>query len=283
MKKLNVIALTIFLALFVIFSAEVASDNGKAGYTGSTGESKCNNCHNSYTLNTGGGSITMASPNMTNWQYIPGQAYTINLTVARSANALFGMGLEALTSANLNAGTFAMTTSSTQIKTKTISGVVRNNVVHTLNGGASSGAKTFTFNWTAPATSVGNITFYFTGVAANGDGNETSDYVYSGSQVITPVTTGIEPFSFAGSVSVFPNPCKDQLNLSFDLEKTEFINASLFTPEGKLVSSLLNHSVRSGLSTTSFSLKEKSIQSGLYFLKIEGSDKNSITKKIIVE
>ena len=57
----KLISLLVLSTVFVVFTSEMLSDNGKAGYTGSSGETKCNNCHNSYALNSGGGSVVLSS------------------------------------------------------------------------------------------------------------------------------------------------------------------------------------------------------------------------------
>ncbi|MFZ7152959.1 MAG: hypothetical protein ACO1HP_04225, partial [Bacteroidota bacterium] len=69
------------IAAFIVFTAETASDNGKAGYTGSPNELLCDDCHDAYTINTGGGSVVLSSANMNNWEYVPGQTYNMTLTV----------------------------------------------------------------------------------------------------------------------------------------------------------------------------------------------------------
>ena len=37
----------------------------------------------------------------------------------------------------------------------------------------------YEFDWTPPATAVGNITIYVAGNAANGNGNEQGDHIYT--------------------------------------------------------------------------------------------------------
>lgn len=275
------IAIVSVIGLFIVCSAEIASDNGKAGYTGSPAESKCNNCHDSFALNSGGGSVTLTS-NLNNWQYVPGQTYTINMNVARTGNPLFGMGLEALTSTNNNAGTLVITNSNTHILTKTVSGVVRNNVVHAFNGGASPDAKTFTFDWTAPSTNVGNVTMYFCGVAANSDGNESGDYVYSSSQIITPQTTGIVAQNTeVATFSVTPTLAHDYLNVRFFLSVNAKVTFSLYDIHGKLVSALMTSESRKGDCSEQLSLSEKSIKPGIYMLTMKYGS-NAYSRKIIV-
>lgn len=214
MKKYLTLAV-LPMAAFIVFTAETASDNGKAGYTGSPNELLCDDCHDAYAINTGGGSVVLSSANMNNWEYVPGQTYNMTLTVARADNPLFGLGLEALDAADNNAGTLTITdAASTQIKTKLVGTVSRRNVVHQLDGGATPDSKDFNFSWTAPATDIGPVTFYFAGVASNADGDETiGDYVYNGTQVITPAnTTGLGSVS-GRTFSVFPNPAADRISV----------------------------------------------------------------------
>lgn len=202
-KKLLLTALPIIV--FAVFTSEQMSDNGKAAKTGSPNEVYCDDCHGDFNRNTGGGSIALTSPSMTGFQYTPGQTYNMSVTVSRSGNSLFGIGLEALTSSNQNAGTLNITdAASTQIKSATAGGVSRRNIVHTLDGGATANSKVFNFSWTAPAAGTGNVTFYFAGVAGDGDGNESGDYVYSGTQVVTEVTctTPAQPGAISGSATL---------------------------------------------------------------------------------
>lgn len=228
----------------LILTSGVLSDNGKAGRTGSPGESNCHSCHDSYTLNSGGGSVALSSTNLLGWQYVPGTTYHMTCTVSKTGIGLFGLGLEALTSTNANAGTLVVIdAASSQIKNATVQGVSRRNVVHTLDGGAATNTKNFNFDWHAPTTNVGNVTFYYAGVAANGDGQEDSgDYVYTGSQVVTPsTTTAIEETAAAtGILSVYPNPVADVVNLSYTLEENGRVQADLFDQSGRLVQQLLN-------------------------------------------
>ena len=51
------------------------------------------------------------------------------------------------------------------------------------------GSGTFTFSWTAPATSAGTIVLYAAGNAANGDGTQLGDHIYTTSLQLTPAAT----------------------------------------------------------------------------------------------
>ena len=192
------------LGAMVFFTSTQLDDNGKAGKTNAPGEQSCvNSCHDSYSLNSGPGSISISASGMTGFEYTPGQTYAMTVTVSQNGINLFGVGVEALKSSGANAGTLTVTdAASTRIKTATVGGNSRTNIVHTLNGGATANSKAFNFSWTAPAAGTGNVTFYFSGVAANGNDDNNLDYVYNSSQVYTEAcATPAQPGNIAGDVS----------------------------------------------------------------------------------
>lgn len=270
------ISILLLSVVFIVFTSEMLSDNGKAGYTGSPGENKCNNCHSSYALNSGGGSIVLTS-DMVNWQYEPGYTYNVTATVSRTGNSLFGIGLEALTTANANAGTLTSADYHTQIKTKTVSSVVRNNIVHTLNGGTNANSMAFTFNWTAPSTNIGNVTMYYCGVAANSNGNENLDYVYNASQLITPMTgASTAELGEQQLLSVYPNPATDVLNITSDLSVSNPVMYKVFDLSGKQIQELTVSGRRE------YQLNISSYAKGIYYLSAENGDHN-FSKKIAIQ
>ncbi|MBP6334711.1 MAG: hypothetical protein KA444_04495, partial [Bacteroidia bacterium] len=203
LKKIS-LSLLPFVAV-ILFSSEQLSDDGRAGYTGSPGESDCTNCHGSFAVNTGGGSITLQNGGMPTNEYVAGQTYNLSITVARSSNSLFGFGFEALNTLNDNAGTLNITdAAATQIKTRVVNSITRRNVVHQLNAGSASGSKTFNFSWTAPITGAGPVTFYFAGAACDGNGNDNNDYIYKSSLTVNELlcTLPSQPSTITGNTSV---------------------------------------------------------------------------------
>jgi len=260
----------------VLFFAGIDSDNGKAGATGSPGENNCTNCHNTYAVNSGAGSIAITS-NMTNWEYVPGQTYQISVTVAQSGKSLFGLGFEALLSSGANAGTLTAGTGTT-IKNATIAGNSRRNVVHQLNGGASSGTHTFTFNWAAPTTNVGALTFYAAGNACNANGSDTGDYVYTASQVVNPAPVGITeevaaPFTF----SFYPNPATENITVNYSLEQSAKVNYTIYDLTGKQVQS---ETANRFSGSQQHILDVTSLPAGTYLLNVNVNGK-AITKRFV--
>ena len=118
------------LIAFTFFSSEKMSDNGRAGKTGSPGELFCTECHNSFAINSGGGSISLQSPGTPTFEYTPGITYNMSVTVAHATINLFGVGIEALTASNNNAGTLNITDAvSTQIKNALVMSVRQNKLI----------------------------------------------------------------------------------------------------------------------------------------------------------
>lgn len=260
----------------------VLSSNGKAGFTGSPGESLCNNCHSSYTLNSGGGSIAISSsPAFVNNTYVPSTTYTMSATVSRTGNNLFGIGFEALTPTNTNAGTLAISNSAeTKTASVTILGTSRKNVIHQLNGGASANSKTFNFNWTAPTS--GAVTFYAAGVAANGNGSDVGDYVYNTSLALTAPTVGIQENNVnLHALKVFPNPVVDQLNIQYELQEAADISIELFSIHAEKIAQLLKEKQSVGMKNVNL-LLPGDLKSGCYILRIFVNG-NVINKNIIIQ
>ena len=259
---------------FLLLCSVALNDDGKAGRTGSPGELDCTACHNNFALNSGGGSIVLGSTNMAAWEYVPGTVYHMTATVARSGNPLFGMGLEALTATNTNAGTLTITNSSTQIKSFTVNGVSRKNVVHTLNGGNTPDAKTFEFDWTAPNANIGNVTFYYAGAASNADGEEsTGDHVYTGSQVVTPaLSTSILELAPGVEINVYPNPVTDMVKVDYALRDAERVAITLYDLNGRVVEQLISATRQPGRHTEMIGGLDR-FASGSYLLRAQLGDR----------
>lgn len=259
-------------------------NDGKEGYTGSPGENSCNasGCHTGFTINDPSGSITIFAPTLTNWQYIPGTVYPIQVTVTRSANSKFGFGFEALQASGANGGTLSITNATqTQLKTAVVSGNARTNVVHRNNGGLSAGSHTFTFNWTAPLSNIGNVTFYAAGNAANGLNNTAGDYIFKTSQVVTPTAVGLnEPSNLVTDFTLFPNPVSENFQVKFTMQKNASAAILLTNLLGETVQIFHNQNFHQGNHSFKLNLNE-GVENGIYLLQI--SSENRIdSKKVVV-
>lgn len=184
-----------FLAVYfasddVAIETSASAGGAPTGRTGAPGESTCTSCHNQTPL-TGQFSV-LAPPS-----YVPGQTYSIEVrnTTADNTRFSWGFSITALTGANANAGTFANVNAFTRLR----SGGGRNYVTQTEAGifSGQTGGSVWTFNWTAPATDVGPVTFYAAGLHANDDGGTDGDQTYTTTAVTQPGTPVVIHHGFA--------------------------------------------------------------------------------------
>jgi hypothetical protein len=220
MIKKKIIALLFSTTIGIIIFSDIAytNNNGRAGNTASPGENACNQCHNTNALNSGGGSVTISSPNMPNWIYFPGVTYTINVNVKKVGLGKFGFGFEALLPSGANGG-LIQTANSVNAKSlsATVLGNSRTNAVHKTPNNLSQDSITFTFDWIAPAVGTGNITFYAAGNASNSGSNSSGDFIYTSNQSITEGSSvDIQALLASKDLTIFPNPSSNSITINLE-------------------------------------------------------------------
>ncbi len=190
---------------FLLFSnsgtlpVQAFSSGPPAGYTGAPGEvaEACAECH--VPPDAGTGHISITAPQT----YVPGKTYQI--TVSHSNPDLtrlrWGFEFTALDTSDEKAGDIQNLDGLTQVLNNAGPGSARQYIEHTAAGtfvGQQNGAS-WTFNWTAPPTDIGVVTFYAAGNQANNDGNTSGDYIYR-----TFVTAA--PFASTPDFSLIASP-----------------------------------------------------------------------------
>jgi uncharacterized protein (TIGR03437 family) len=186
--------------------AEAFREGPPTGYTNAPGEQNCTACHFG-TPNTGGGSLSIIGLPAT---YNAGQEITITVTISQSGRNRFGFELTAVNDGGSGAGILTVTDSTRTQESNGDSG--RMYILHTEVGTNPTGAGTnsWSFKWTAPPTSMGKVTFYAAGNAANNDFAPTGDLIYTTSTSINPgaaanpVVTTVSAASFAPNGPVAP-------------------------------------------------------------------------------
>ncbi len=160
-----------------------------AGYTGAPNEEPeaCAECH--VPNSAGSGQISITAPQT----YIPGQTYSVTVSNTNSdpTRLRWGFQLTALDTSDEKAGNLQNLDGLTQVLDNQGPGSARQYIEHTATGtfiGQQNGAN-WTFNWTAPPTDVGPITFYAAGNHANNDGNTSGDFVYKTFVAAAPFST----------------------------------------------------------------------------------------------
>jgi uncharacterized protein (TIGR03437 family) len=170
------------------------------------GGATCILCHRGPPENGGGGNIQITLSNGNT--YVPGQTQQISVTISDAAQRVWGFELTARVLAdNTQTGDLNPVDSSTvvicsanprdvpgQIKGTSGCPASRNfQFIEHAEAKYGPGSGTFTFKWTPPATAVGTIVLYAAGNAANGDGNDTGDHIYTTSVQLTPTTASNAP------------------------------------------------------------------------------------------
>lgn len=187
MKSKILSQLFLVVSLGIIY---ITMSSDKTGvYNGGT---SCGSCHGNKNTAT-----TVAITGLPT-NYVPGQVYPLTFTVSNSTNPKAGFNIL------VSGGTFTAGTGSKVNTAKT-------QITHTAPMVASSGMTTFSFSWTAPATSS-TVTFSAVGNAVNG--NDSDD---SGDQWNTTSATvsGGFPASVNNmdqqTIAVYPNPATEYL------------------------------------------------------------------------
>jgi len=162
-------------------SVGAASAGPSPAFSGAPGEDSCIACHVGGAANTGTGKtfITGIPKN-----YKPGQQVQVTVTAEQEDAVIYGFQLTAIDSEGRQAGTFSIPSTEPVellVRSGTVGGKSRSYVSHNINGTIPSqfGTRSWTFTWTAPATRIGKISFYAAGNAANSDGTNVGDYIYT--------------------------------------------------------------------------------------------------------
>lgn len=240
------------------------------GYTNSLGDGTktCRTCH-------GPGAAAPLINNIITTDipasgYLSGVTYNITITFSEVGRSKFGFEATSENAANQKKGTFINSTT----QTRTL-GTTAPRITHTNSGtSAVGGNKTWTFQWKAPLTGSGAITFYASLNATNSNNNDDSgDNVYTTKLVVNEdPTSGLAEYisSLNSKISIFPNPVGDILHLDIPVEFGEAKSIEIMDLQGKK------------LLTYSENLKEINVSGlscGSYLMLVIGS--NTAVKRFV--
>lgn len=186
------------------------------GYTGATGN-YCTNCHNSFALNSTGGSVSTTG--LPTSSYTASQQYNFSLKITHAAanRTRWGFAIKAVNNLGQDVGTFSSTNANA---------AAQNNQLTHNNAVSTAPSSSFTYNnlkWTAPSSpgvNDNNVTFYYVGNAANGSFSSDGDYIYSNS------SSTVLPAIFNNFAAVVK---EKSVKLSWDI--TEEINVAYYEIE----------------------------------------------------
>jgi len=265
MRKFYILPLLAAICIFTLSAAILRNSGSPGAKTGSPGDgANCTQCH--------GGTVKSA----TNWitttipdkGFKPDSTYTITLTASVLNIKEFGFELTAEDSKKIKKGTFVLTNT-------TETSLINNNkaVTHTTKGTpATNGAKTWQFNWKAPADATGDITFYAAINASDNNGSTSGDAIYltSFKAVLNTSTDINQPQPNDLIYKIFPNPATGVISVEVDRNSvyTQIINQNAQV----VYESILN----SGTNTLNLQPA-----SGIYYIKFKTNNNIYIEKVVI--
>jgi hypothetical protein len=289
---LSLAALVVILACCAFMGdsdAVLKLDGGPPYNTNAPSEKTCSGGEGTSACHSGGipDNSGPGSPSITfsgGSVYVPGQTYTVTVTITHPVYDRFGFQIVSLQdNNNLFAGTVTVldTTRNRSQQPTWGPGQDRVFVMHRIAGTSPVAPNTgqWAYRWQAPSTNVGNISFYACCLAGNNNGqNDSGDETYSTKITISPSAIGIsQPAVPAFGLTVYPNPASDFIQLDFSLPEACTVQADLLDMSGRIVQTLVPR--RPG----SVSLSERvqiqnGLAAGLYLVRTRVDEKEYLKK-----
>ncbi|MEN9521625.1 MAG: hypothetical protein RL065_2 [Bacteroidota bacterium] len=179
--KFKILISAFLILCILLLNYDYSLTNSLAPPTQKTGSAlssgTCSSCHGG-----GGGSGSIGyvfyyqGTTVQASSYVPGCTYDIQVNVSGTGNSSprYGFEMDAVDASNVGAGTFTLThPSSDPIRTQ-VNTLGANGACEVSHKNANS-TSTWSFQWTAPATNVGNINFSLVGVYGDGAGSNGDD------------------------------------------------------------------------------------------------------------
>lgn len=250
-----------------------STSGSPGGKTGAPGDGTCTQCHagtvqsgvgmNTVTISDLGGPVT---------SYTPGATYGVNVTMA-SNSTKNGFEIVALTPSNTQAGTVTVVDFT---NTKTVSSGGKTRITHKTAGTAFT---SWSFAWTAPATNVGDVTFYLATNETNNLNNDNGDVIYTSQHVIGS-TASINEANEQMGVTAAYNASTTSIQLTIDSKENGEAAVNIVDANGRSVQFEQLGNVSSGDNTRTVKLAND-LPKGMYVLHINVNN-NYTSKKVYV-
>lgn len=155
------------------------------GYTGANGL-YCTSCHNSYGLNSGGGSVTLTGISATSFNASQSINFSLAINHPTANRNRWGFAIKAVNNAGAAVGTFS---------TSNANAIVNGTELSQHNAPSTAASSSYTFSrltWTAPSDVSGDnstVKFYYAANAGYANFSSSLDYIYSGNITLTAMAT----------------------------------------------------------------------------------------------
>ncbi len=155
-------------------------------------------------------------------------------------------------------------------------------MTYTADGVESLDSAVWQFNWVAPTSGSGTVTFY-AGFNSNYEGHKEGDKTYLDTMAVSEKgTNSISKFDKRTvSYRQYPNPTTGNFNISFSLAKKETVLIRLFDISGKLVTKMYENELETGKHVLPIQLGSE-IQEGQYLVRFTAGGK-SFAEPILIK
>tara|TARA_Y100001970_G_scaffold25543_1_gene30488 strand:+ start:1645 stop:2472 length:828 start_codon:yes stop_codon:yes gene_type:complete len=231
----------------------------------------CTACH-SGTANSASGSVSFIGlPDY----YTSGETYSIGVVVSGVNDR--GYGFQAIAMADNDvAGSINLNANSDSTE---INGNYVQQSARTTSG-------SWIFDWIAPSTNVGDVTFTASGLATGGSSSTGGDDVYT-IEITVPyqqlaVQEDIEDINFL-LYSNYPNPFNPVTTLRYNLMEDSIVKITIYDVLGNTVNNIFNGIESSGYKTVQWDATNNQgqpVSSGVYLYTIESGDYKKTSKVI---
>jgi hypothetical protein len=218
----------------------------------------------------------MVTSNIPASGYIPGQTYTITVSISQAGISKFGFSISPQNSSGAVLGSLVITnTAETQLKN-----VGHQYVTHTTAGNAGTGSKTWSFDWIAPTVGTGAVPFYAAVNAANGNGTASGDQIYTDVYTVDEdITTQILENISDEVFSVFPNPADgNTAQVSFNATALTSSRIRIMSLNGTIVNEISHLAKLNGNQVAPLNLEN--LSKGVYFVEVKNSTGTKMTRII---
>lgn len=276
LMKLRIIYTFFGLAFFVLLTMSNSSGRANASQEGATtapGDgTTCTTCHSGGNF---GASVSLQlfdkTTNMAITEYVPGTTYDVAVTIS-TTTAPAGFGFQAIAMKDSDDTSISSWANNATANTQVTDVGSR----QYFEQSAIASDNVFEAEWTAPAASTGNVTFYFAGNAIDGTGSTANDQSVTNTVTFTESTVSTSGLAKLGiSLDVFPNPTVESLTLTLNADEAKDLTINIYDLNGK---QLHNEKVTAQNGNNRFQFDVATYTKGIYFVEITDGINRTATR-----
>lgn len=205
--------------------------------------------------------------------YIPGKTYYMSLQLTGTGSR-YGFELSSLNGSNAQSGAFTVTSTTT---TTIVNGPSTS--VKCMSHKNAGTTKSWIWKWTAPAAGE-DVTFYYDGMLANGNGNEAGDVVYKSNVTITAaqVPNAIANVSSISNLGLYPTQTMAEFAMNIELKEALKTTIQIVDMRGSVVRTLFEGTLNEGSNNVRYDIAD--LQKGNYIVNVN-TEKGAVSKHLI--